>query len=188
MMTDMVRPPASHTRIGGMLVGYYAICPRKAWLVLQGISMEQESEQVALGRVLDDTSYRREQKGIDLAFLRDDGIELVGRVDWADLRRGVLHETKKSRSMDDAHRLQLCYYLWLLELCGVEAEPGQPYTGVLDYPLLRRSEEVVLDSSTRSVLEGIVLELRALRSAPIPDLAASPKLCRKCAFNDLCHA
>lgn len=53
--------------IGGMLVGYYLICPRKAWLSMRGLWMEQESDDVALGRLLDATSYDRRRKHLMLA-------------------------------------------------------------------------------------------------------------------------
>src|SRR5690625_2926450 len=142
MPTRALEKTVPFLRVGGMLVGYYLICPRKAWLVMQGVTLEDDSEQVVLGRLIHETSYRRERKSIDLSFLRDDGIELVGRVDWVDLSRGVLHETKKGRAMERAHRLQLAFYLWLLELCEVEVAPGEPFTGIIDYPLLRQVEEI----------------------------------------------
>lgn len=84
--------------IGGMLFSYYLICPRKAWLVRQGIYMEQESEDVALGKLLDETSYSRNEKHLDLHATAPDGTPLVGKVDRALLRDGVLHETKKGRT------------------------------------------------------------------------------------------
>jgi hypothetical protein len=39
-----VTPAARALRVGGMLIGYYALCPRKAWLSLTKLWMEQESE------------------------------------------------------------------------------------------------------------------------------------------------
>ena len=89
--------------IGGMLFSYFLICPRKAWLVRQGIWMEQESEDVALGRLLDETSYGRSEKHLDLHATAPDGTPLVGKIDRALLCDGVLHETKKGRSCQEAH-------------------------------------------------------------------------------------
>jgi CRISPR-associated exonuclease Cas4 len=35
-------------RVGGMLIGYYALCPRKAWRSMRGLSTEREHGAVAL--------------------------------------------------------------------------------------------------------------------------------------------
>ena len=49
-----------------MLVGYYVLCPRKAWLSIKGLWMEQESTTVALGRQIGEDSYQREKKEITI--------------------------------------------------------------------------------------------------------------------------
>ena len=86
----------SKFRVGGMLVGYYLVCPRKAWLSLRGIWMEQESDAVALGRLLDQHSYDRSEKHLTIDAEAPDGTALVGKIDRANLRNGVLHETKQA--------------------------------------------------------------------------------------------
>lgn len=172
-----------------MLVGYYAVCPRKAWLSLHGLWMEQESEAVAIGRLIDQGSYTRERKQIDLETTAPDGTLIVGRIDWADLRDGVLHETKKSRAVEEAHRWQLRFYLWLLQRCGVTRPDGQPYRGCLDYPKLRRTETVGLRPDDPERLAEMVAALRALARMPEPPARLTRRaFCRKCAFEDLCYA
>jgi CRISPR-associated exonuclease Cas4 len=106
----------SNPRIGGMLVGYYVLCPRKAWLSLRGIWMEQESDTVALGRLLDEHSYDRAEKHLTIEAETPDStnesaIRLVGKIDRANLRNGILHETKKGRSCEEAHHWQLRFYI-----------------------------------------------------------------------------
>ena len=98
---------ATAPRIGGMLVGYYRLCPRKAWWSLRGIWMEQESDTVALGRLLDEAAYARADKHLQVEAEAPDGTPLIGKIDRAKLREGVLHETKKGRSCEDAHRWQV---------------------------------------------------------------------------------
>jgi hypothetical protein len=46
-------------RVGGMLIGYQALCPRKAWQSLRGLWMEQESDAVAIGRLIRQTDRPR---------------------------------------------------------------------------------------------------------------------------------
>jgi len=52
--------------------------------------------------------------------------------------RLTIHETKKSKSFDKAHRLQVLYYIYYLKQKGVTAR------GEIDYPLLKRREDMEL--------------------------------------------
>ncbi len=176
-------------RIGGVLVGYYLVCLRKAWLMTRGIRMEQESVDVALGRLLDQNSYkRRSSKGIIVEVEAPDGTKLVGKIDGANLRYGILHEVKKGRSCEEAHFLQLRFYLWLLSLAGVTRKDGSQFTGQLDYPLLRRTERVTLADGDKRQLQRIVRSIEELRNQSSPP-PRHPKrsFCRKCAYEELCY-
>ncbi|WP_077924496.1 CRISPR-associated protein Cas4 [Spirosoma sp. 209] len=175
-------------RIGGMLVGYYRLCPRKAWLSMRGLWMEQESDAVALGRLLDDHSYSRDNKHLSIDAEAPDGTELVGKIDRTNLKNGVLHETKKGRACEDSHRWQVRFYLWLLYLNGVTRSNGHPFTGQLDYPLLRRTEPVTLDAEHITELATTVSAIRAIADQEIPPpRLAKRSFCTKCAFEELCY-
>jgi len=180
---------SSNLRIGGMLIGYYVICPRKAWLSMRGIWMEQESDTVALGRLLDEGSYQRADKHIELDAEAPDGTALVGKIDRANLREGVLHETKKGRSCEEAHYWQLRFYLWMLRRNGVTRADGSPFRGQLDYPLLRRTETVTLDPDHETVLTAYVRAIRELGGQETPPARLVKRsFCAKCAFEELCYA
>ncbi|SDM79974.1 CRISPR-associated exonuclease Cas4, partial [Catalinimonas alkaloidigena] len=173
---------------GGMLLGYYLICPRKAWLSLRGLWMEQESDTVALGRLLDQASYSRSEKHLHLEAETPDGHLLVGKLDRAQLRQGVLHETKKGRSCEEAHRWQVRFYLWLLRLNGVTRADGKPFTGQLDYPLLRRTESVTLTAEEERQLATWTKELHVLTQQSTPPARLTRRrFCQKCAFEELCY-
>ena len=175
-------------RIGGMLVGYYQICPRKAWLSLRGIWMEQESETVALGRLLDQTSYVRSEKHLTIEAEAPDGTAVIGKIDRANLRHGILHETKKGRSCEEAHLWQIRFYLWLLKLNGVGGEGATPFRGQLDYPLLRRTETVTLEPEHETALAAMVVAVRELASQEIPPARlAKRSFCAKCSYEELCY-
>ena len=179
---------ASTFRVGGMLVGYYLLCPRKAWLSMRGLWMEQESTTVALGRLVGEKSYQREKKEIMLTAEAPCGTQLVGKIDWADLDGGVLHETKRSRSAEESHRWQLRFYLWLLHLNGVTGPGGRPFRAMLNYPRQRRTDPVELTPEHRDRLAEIVAALRHLseQSHP-PDRLDRRSFCRECAFEELCY-
>lgn len=181
-------PPRSSFRVGGMLVGYYVLCPRKAWLSMNGLWMEQESTTVALGRQIDENSYERERKEIRLAAESPNGIPLVGKVDWARLDAGVLHETKKSASAEEAHTWQLRFYLWLLALNEVTGPEGERFTGELNYPKQRRTESVVLGEAHVGRLQDIVQSLAVLSRQETPPARREERsFCKKCAFEELCY-
>ena len=171
-----------------MLVGYYLVCPRKAWLSLRGIWMEKESDAVALGRLLDQHSYDRSEKHLTIDAEAPDGTALVGKIDRANLRNGVLHETKKGRSCEEAHVWQVRFYLWLLLRNGVTRPDGSPFRGQLDYPLLRRTETVLLEPDQCTYLETTVAAVRELASQETPPTRLTKRsFCAKCAFDELCY-
>jgi CRISPR-associated exonuclease Cas4 len=183
-----MKPTLPAVRVGGMLIGYYLICPRKAWLSLQGLWMEQESDAVALGRLLDTHSYGRAHKHLELEAEAPCGTRLVGKIDWANLKAGVLHETKKGRSCEDAHRWQLRFYLWLLKRNGVTRPDGRPFTSQLNYPALRRTEPVHLSDEDEIFLADLVQAIRQVAAGPAPPERISKRsFCRKCAFEELCY-
>ena len=170
------------------LLNYYLICSRKSWLHHHDIRMEQESETVALGKLLDENSYKRSDKEIMLHAETPDGIPLVGKIDRADLRKGVLHETKKGKSCEEAHIWQVRFYLWLLKSNGVTRAHGQSFTGQIDYPALRRTETVTLEAGHEQQLARWATELRDVLQQPTPPPRITQRnFCRKCAFEELCY-
>lgn len=59
----------------------------------------------------------------------------------------MIHEVKKSRKIDIASKWQLKYYIWILRNKGVNIEKG-----ILDYPVLRKREEVFDKTRGRRVV------------------------------------
>ncbi len=176
-------------RISGGIVGYYARCPRQAWLAAAGIRMEQESDDVALGKLLDETALPRLPAAVDLEVEGPDGIVLSGRIDRINFREGSLIEIKKSMSAKEAHAWQLRFYLWLLRLAGVRRPDGAPFDGVLTYPLLRRTLRVGLEDAHVRRLEGMVRSIAEAAAAPAPPArAADRRRCRGCAYEEWCFA
>ena len=171
-----------------MLVGYYLICPRKAWLSMRGLWMEQESTTVALGRLVGERSYQRKTKELLLTAEAPCGTPLVGKIDWADLSGGVLHETKRSASAEESHRWQLRFYLWLLRRNGVTGPGDMPFRGELNYPRQRRTAPVDLGGDHIDRLAEIVTALRRLSVQEHPPARLSRRsFCQECAFEELCY-
>ena len=76
--------------ITGIMVYYYFICERRLWYFANQINMEQNSELVQIGKLIDETTYKREKKGI----LIDNTIN----IDFIN-NGAVLHEVKKTKSL-----------------------------------------------------------------------------------------
>ena len=47
-------------KITGLMFAYSLICPRKLWYYSKGITMEDTSEYVSLGKLIDENTYRFE--------------------------------------------------------------------------------------------------------------------------------
>ena len=59
--------------------------------------------------------------------------------------------------MEEAHVRQVKFYLWLLELNGVDG-----VTGILKYPKLRKTDEVLFSNSARVSSWGRSIEIHLL--------------------------
>lgn len=52
--------------ITGVMVYYYEVCKRKLWYFYNEIQMEQGNENVEIGKVLDEETYKRDKKHINI--------------------------------------------------------------------------------------------------------------------------
>ncbi len=159
--------------VTGMMVYYYFVCTRKLWYFANEINMEQNSELVNIGKVIDETSYKREKKSI----LIDDTIN----VDFID-NGAVLHEVKKTKSIEEAGIWQLKYYMYYLENKGIKDIKAE-----INYPLLRETRKIVLDDEDRNVLENVVKNINEILTESKPPKVLEEKKCKKCSYFDLCY-
>lgn len=91
--------------ITGMMIYYYFVCKRKLWYFCHELNMENENENVVIGKILDENSYSRETKHINI----DDTIT----IDFIK-EKNIIHEVKKSRAIEEAGIWQTKYYLYYL--------------------------------------------------------------------------
>lgn len=157
----------------GTQVNYFFVCQRKLWLFSHHITMEHTSDVVKMGKLIGQESYDREKKDIQI----DDTIS----IDFLELRHNKIHEVKKSRAVEEAHIWQVKYYLFYLEqkgLMGVTAE--------INYPLLRKKMEILLNDEDRlkmiEVLDGIGKIMRKSK----PPEKIDKRFCRKCSYFEFC--
>ncbi|AEW22266.1 CRISPR-associated protein Cas4 [Tannerella forsythia 92A2] len=171
--------------INGIYFNYYQVCKRKLWLFANGINMEHTSDTVYDGKLLHETSYpqRAERYEEMLISAEYEGITLIGQIDYFDARNKVIHEIKRSDKVEEAHVRQVKFYLWLLELNGVDGA-----TGILEYPRLRKTDEVLFSDEDRQGLQKSVSEIRSLIENESCPSTINAKICKNCSYYDFCYA
>lgn len=154
------------------MVYYYFVCKRKLWYFSNDIAMEQNNEDVALGKLIDENSYARDNKHINI-----DGTINI------DFIRGsnVIHEVKKSKSVEEAGKWQVKYYLYYLEQRGVDIEEA-----IIDYPLLKKREQIVLTDKCRETLDFVEKDILEIIQNEKICKTETKNICRKCAYFELC--
>ena len=135
--------------------------------------MEWQNEDVAFGKLLDENSYKRDEKHIN--------IDNVINIDFI-RAKDILHEVKKSNKIEKASVWQVKYYLYYLhqrEVTNISAK--------IDYPLLKQSITVELNDEDFPIIENVltdILDYAASEQTPPKEETA---ICKKCAYHDLCY-
>lgn len=162
----------NNNTVTGTQINYYFICHTKLWLFSHHIQMEQEHDNVKLGKQVHDTSYKRERK--EVIIDNTIAIDFIKKGDTLEL-----HDIKKSRKMEQAHRWQLLYYIFYLRKRGIAA------TGVLDYPLLRKRTIVEPSEDDFKELLHIIDDIHRVSSGPMP-APRKKNICKKCSYQEFC--
>jgi CRISPR-associated exonuclease Cas4 len=157
-------------------INYYHVCKRKLWLFASGINMEHTSDTVAEGKLTHETAYpQRPEKYTE--------VEIGGsKIDFYDAKNKVIHEVKKSDSIEAAHEWQVKYYIWLLEQQGVEG-----VSGIIEYPKLRHTSHVELSAADALYLQEVMQNIQKILSDEKCPPCINSKICRQCAYYDFCY-
>jgi CRISPR-associated exonuclease Cas4 len=159
-------------RITGVKIAYYFICHTKLWLFSHNITLEKENDNVNIGKLIHEDRYKRDSKEITID--QTISIDFIRKEDTI-----VLHEIKKTKSMEAAHRWQMLYYLYYLKSKGINA------TGEINYPLVSRKEEIVLLEKDELDMENVINDIRKIGMGRMPPPNRT-KICQKCAYFEFC--
>jgi CRISPR-associated exonuclease Cas4 len=162
--------------INATLINLYHVCKRECWLHANGIRFEHTSDLVAEGKLIHEVSYPQRPERYE--ELEIDGI----KIDFYDAHNRVIHEIKKSNKVEEAHRWQVKYYIWVLECNGVEG-----VTGLLEYPTLRQTEKVELTDDDRTKIIEIKQKINQLLASDVCPPCIHSKICRQCSYYDFCY-
>lgn len=161
-------------RVNGTLMNYYFHCKRQCYLHGNRLNLEDNSEQVKIGKALHEERDKKENTEIALENICLDK-----------LSREYLTEVKKSDADVEAAKWQLLFYLKVLKEKGIERK------GKLEFIEKEKSGKKILyyelTTEVEQELEGYIYEIeRLLESDEIPQVLNKPK-CKKCAYYEYCY-
>jgi CRISPR-associated exonuclease Cas4 len=155
----------------GTHFNYYQVCKRKLWLFANGINMEHTSDLVYDGKLIHETSYPQRSERYE--ELEIDGI----KIDYYDARNKVIHEIKRSDKVEQAHEWQVKYYIYVLEQNGIT-----DVKGVLEYPELRHTSQVLLTDADRIKIVETEQDIRRIIEGEKCPPVINSKICKNCSY------
>lgn len=160
--------------INGTLINYYFHCKRQCYLFANRINMEDNSEDVRIGRVLHEIRQKNE-KNTEIKY---DNM-IIDKITQKNIE-----EYKKSDSDTVASKMQLLFYLKNLNEKGIEKE------GKLIFEQKNKKEKmqkVVLNDESKKELEECITAIKKLISEEkVPDIEKK-KSCKNCAYYEYCY-
>lgn len=158
-------------KVQGVKVNYYYICKRKLWLYSKGITMEQNSDRVMIGKLVHENSYKRLKKK---EVLIDDML----KIDILD--NDYVREVKISSKMTKADKMQLMYYLYYLDSLGIKKK------GLINYVKEKRQEEIELTDEYKKEIEKALIDIKEISQKRKPPELVKLPYCTKCAYYEFC--
>ena len=159
----------------GTLISYLHLCHRKLWLHHHHIRMEHNSQTVAAGKHINETTYTHRPKKwreLNLGNLK---------IDHFDTSTNTVREVKKSSKLEHAHVAQVKYYMYSLEQRGI-----QQVKGIIEYPKQRKTKTVELTVTDHREIEKWEAEIERIVNLPICPELVRKSYCRNCAFREFC--
>jgi len=161
-------------RVNGTLINYYFFCKTKLWLHANRINLEDNSEDVRIGKILHEIN---EEKGKKTEISIDN-------VKIDKLTRDYLVEVKKSDSDPEAVKWQVLLYLYKLKAKGVIKK------GKIEYIEKKRQskkiEYIELDEDNERELLEVLGSISELIELPTPPKAKFENHCKRCAYYEYC--
>ena len=111
-------------------------------------------------------------------------VEMDGiKVDYYDTLHKVIHEIKKSDKVEVAHEWQLKYYMYVFEQNGIEG-----ISGILEYPVLRKRDTVLLSDIDRETIVEMINEIKQVIESDFCPPLERKRICRNCSYWDFCYS
>lgn len=159
-------------KITGTMVNYYFHCKRQCWLFCNNLNMEDNSEDVRIGRILHEMQAK--EKGSEIS---------IDNIKVDKLSDRYITEIKKSDADIDAALYQLKYYMYILKQKGISVDGKlqvlEKNRGDHKIYIIENSDKI--DDEIKSICEHIT----KLSTEGIPDIVVK-RGCKKCAYYEYC--
>ena len=161
-------------RVNGTLINYYFHCKRQCYLHGNCLNLEDNSEQVQIGKAYHEEKLKGKNTEIELDHIKLDK-----------LTNEYLTEVKKSDADPEAAKWQLLYYLKVLKEKGIERK------GRLEFIEKKKENKKVvtveLTAELELELDRYIREIEMLLvQEQVPEAISKPK-CKKCAYYEYCY-
>lgn len=154
-------------------VNYYIYCKRQLWLSLNYVNMEKYNEDVMIGNIIEENSFNRrsgKKKQINIGDIK---------VDYIDIDKKIIYETKKSSKYIKSAVWQMKYYLYYLGDNG--------YRGIIEVPSEKKKHEVILKEKDIEKIENIIKDIIKISKEKCPKPIYNKK-CDNCSFYEYCYS
>ncbi|MCK5520800.1 MAG: CRISPR-associated protein Cas4 [Candidatus Marinimicrobia bacterium] len=160
-------------KITGSIIQAYIICPRQAWLMSRQISGDQYNEFLAIGRLIDEESFKRDKKEI---------IVEQNKIDFIRMENGelLIVETKKSSKMMEASKAQLLHYLYSLR------HKFKKLRGEIRIPKEKKVISVDFDDKEIQKMEELHKQISELIEQNVSPDPLWTGICKKCSYLEFC--
>lgn len=162
-------------RLRGTEINYYFICKTKLYLFSKNVRLENEHENVHLGKFLHENSYKSEKKDVIVNSIA---------IDYITNKEGILeiHEVKKTDKMEKSDVFQVLYYIYYLKNQNI------PAIGFINYPSKNKVLKVELTDKNISELENVIAEIQKIITSENPIKPEKKTYCTKCAYYEFCFS
>ncbi len=162
-------------KINGTLMNYYFHCKRQCYLHGNRINLENNSENVKIGKALHEAK---------LSDKKNTEIE-IDNIKIDKLSNEFLTEIKKSDADENASKWQLYYYLYVLKTKGINRK------GKLQFIEKNKTDSktliLELTSEIEEELKRYMKEIEGVIEADEIPPVLQKKQCSKCAYYEYCY-
>lgn len=162
-------------KITGTLINYYFHCKRQCWLFGNRINLEDNSEDVHIGRILHEIKENKNKK----AEIQIENIKIDKITDE------YVVEFKKSDADIEAAKWQTLLYIQVLKSKGIDRKGKLEF-----YEKKKQNKKIIyleLDENKESELENLKKKIDELINNELPPGPIEERKCKKCAYYEYCY-
>lgn len=160
-------------KINGTIINYYFHCKRQCYLFANKINLEDNSEDVRIGRIIHEI---RAEDGTNTEIKYDN-------MAMDKITDKYVIELKKSDSDVEAAKMQLLFYLQNLQNKGIIKEGKLIF---YEKNNDEKIEKIILDKENMNKLNECENQIKKLLQEKLPPKSVKQQKCQKCAYYEYC--